>query len=144
MPAATTTSSDSPAPPHPPRTGRRRLGRLPQRADFLRLRATGRRQVTAGFILQAAERPQGRDNDAPPRVGFTVTKKIGNAVVRNRVRRRLRALAREVLLPAARNDLDFVMIGRQDALHRDYAAMADDLRKALRRLKADASMDRQP
>jgi ribonuclease P protein component len=92
--------------------------------------------VTAGFILQVAERPAGHDHG--PRVGFTVTKKIGNAVIRNRVRRRLRALAREVLLPTARADFDFVMIGRQDAVHRDYAAMADDMRKALRRLKADA------
>jgi ribonuclease P protein component len=116
--------------------GRRRLGRLPQRADFLRLQAAGRKQVTPGFILQAADRPPaaaGRD----PRVGFTVTRKVGNAVIRNRVRRRLRALAREVLLPAARADLDYVLIGRQGALHRDYATMAGELRKALRRLKAE-------
>ena len=57
--------------------------------------------------------------------------------MRNRVRRRLRALAREILVPVARDELDFVLIGRQDAIDRDYATMADDLRKALRRLKAE-------
>lgn len=123
---------------------RRRMGRLPQRADFLRLQAAGRKQVTAGFILQAAARPDSVAAGPGPRVGFTVTKRVGNAVVRNRVRRRLRALAREVLLPAARTDLDFVLIGRQDALHRGYAQMADDLRRALRRLKAEAATPEEP
>ncbi|TWT15694.1 ribonuclease P protein component [Reyranella sp. CPCC 100927] len=116
---------------------RRRLGRLPQRADFLRLQAKGRKQVTPAFILQAGDRPSGIALGKDPRVGFTVTKKIGNAVIRNRVRRRLRALAREILVPVARFDLDYVLIGRHDALRRDYAAMADDLRRALRRLKAE-------
>lgn len=112
-------------------------GRLPRRADFLRLQAAGRRQVTPGFILQAAARPGHLPPDRAPRVGFTVTKRVGNAVVRNRVRRRLRALACEVLVPGARTDLDYVLIGRQEALTRAWTAMADDLRRALRRLKAD-------
>jgi ribonuclease P protein component len=142
MPAAAPLPSATPASTS---AGRRRVGRLPQRADFLRLQATGRRHVTPAFILQAAERPASEDRHGPrPRVGFTVTKKIGNAVIRNRVRRRLRALAREVLLPVARADVDFVMIGRQEAIHRTYAAMADDLRKALRRLKAEATPSGHP
>jgi ribonuclease P protein component len=93
--------------------------------------------VTPGFILQAAACPGHLPPGRAPRVGFTVTKRVGNAVVRNRVRRRLRALAREVLVPGARTDLDYVLIGRQEALNRGWAAMADDLRRALRRLKAD-------
>jgi ribonuclease P protein component len=113
------------------------VARLPQRADFLRLQAAGRKQVTPGFILQIGDRPSTSGARPDPRVGFTVTKRVGNAVIRNRVRRRLRALAREVLRPRARTDLDYVLIGRQEALHRDYAKMADDLRRALRRLKAD-------
>jgi ribonuclease P protein component len=115
------------------------VARLPRRADFLRLQAARRKQVTPGFILQAADRPPSPGAGTDPRVGFTVTKRVGNAVIRNRVRRRLRALAREVLLPRARGDLDYVLIGRQEALHRDYADMAEDLRRALRRLKADAA-----
>jgi ribonuclease P protein component len=136
MPAATTLSPDRSNPTASDRV-RRRPGRLPQRADFLRLQAGGRKQVTPGFILQAADRPAGLAARTGPRVGFTVTKRVGNAVVRNRVRRRLRALAREILVPVARDELDFVLIGRHDAIDRDYATMADELRKALRRLKAE-------
>lgn len=144
MPAAISRPIADPPPPTHSREGGRRIGRLPQRADFLRLQAAGRRHVTPGFILQAAERPAGLPAPRQPRVGFTVTRKVGNAVIRNRVRRRLRALAREVLLPVARNDLDYVLIGRQDALHRDFTAMADDLRRALRRLKAERPADMSP
>ncbi len=138
MPAATPTLTATPDPQARAGSGRRRLGRLPQRADFLRLQAAGRKQVTPGFILQTAERPPAAGSGKDPRVGFTVTKRVGNAVVRNRVRRRLRALAREILVPSARIDLDYVLIGRQDTVHRDYATMADELRRALRRLKAAA------
>ncbi len=130
MPAAPHTRSTTPDLPRP-----RRLGRLPQRADFLRLQAAGRKHVTPGFILQVAGRPSDIPAGRQPRVGFTVTKKIGNAVIRNRVRRRLRSLAREILVPSARIDLDYVLIGRHDAVRRDYASMADDLRRALHRLK---------
>jgi len=137
MPAAPQPSSPKPDLPARSCGERRRLGRLPQRADFLRLQAAGRKQVTPAFILQAAARPPAAAPSKDPRVGFTVTKKIGNAVIRNRVRRRLRALAREILVPSARHDLDYVLIGRHDAVRRDYAAMADDMRRALRRLKAD-------
>ncbi len=96
--------------------------------------------MTPGFILQASPRPGHLPPGRTPRVGFTVTKRVGNAVVRNRVRRRLRALAREVLVPGARAELDYVLIGRQEALTRAWATMADDLRRALRRLKADREL----
>ncbi len=65
------------------------------------------------------------------RVGYTVTKKIGNAVVRNRIKRRFRALADDVLLVSGIAGADHVMIGRGAATDRDYATMADDLRRAL-------------
>ena len=78
-------------------------------------------------------RPRG---DAAPtmRVGFTVTKKIGNAVVRNRCKRRLRALAREVLPQGGIAGADHVLIGRDDTAARDFAAMRADLIAALARL----------
>jgi ribonuclease P protein component len=136
MPAAAALPTDRRDPPAPPRS-RRRLQRLPQRADFLRLQSGGRKQVTPGFILQIADRPEGLAGSHGPRVGFTVTKRVGNAVIRNRVRRRLRALARDVLVPEARDDLDYVLIGRQGTIARDFATMAGEMRKALRRLKAD-------
>ncbi len=69
------------------------------------------------------------------RVGFTVSRKVGNAVVRNRVRRRLREIARQVIPEAARVDHDYVLVGRQGALGRDFLAMRAELQEALRRLK---------
>jgi ribonuclease P protein component len=71
------------------------------------------------------------DGDPAMRAGFTVTKKIGNAVIRNRLKRRLRALVREVLPDAGVAGADHVLIGRGDGLSRDFAAMGVDLRKAL-------------
>ena len=112
-----------------------RIARLPARRDFLRVQAAGRKQVTPGFILQMAPLPEGLASPHSPRVGFTASKKVGNAVARNRARRRLRALAREVLARLAVPGFDFVLIGRQGTLQRDYAAMARDLKGALRRLQ---------
>ena len=88
-----------------------------------------------GFVLQAAPAPV--DQPVPVvRVGFTVSKKVGNAVIRNRVRRRLREIAREVMPGQARADLDYVLVGRQGALERDFSQMRQELVEALKRLKA--------
>ncbi|MGD9879699.1 MAG: ribonuclease P protein component [Reyranella sp.] len=116
-----------------------RLGRLPNRRDFLRVQA-GRRCAMPGFVVQVAPVPA----DLTPadlegsqiRVGFTVSRKVGNAVVRNRVRRRLREVARLVIPGQARADLDYVLVGRQAALGREFATMQADLLQALRRLRA--------
>jgi ribonuclease P protein component len=88
-----------------------------------------------GFVLQAAPIPSDHPATAV-RVGFTVSKKVGNAVVRNRVRRRLREIARQVMPDQARADLDYVLVGRQAALERDFAQMRQELVEALKRLKA--------
>ena len=91
-----------------------------------------------GFVLQVAPAPA--DLERPlVRVGFTVSRKVGNAVVRNRVRRRLREIAREVIPGQARPDLDYVLVGRQGAIARDFAAMRGELVDALKRLKALAA-----
>ena len=88
-----------------------------------------------GFVLQVAPVPS--DFHAPAiRVGFTVSRKVGNAVARNRVRRRLREAARLVIRDQARPDLDYVLVGRQAALARDFAALTRELVEALKRLKA--------
>jgi ribonuclease P protein component len=120
-----------------------RLGRLPNRRDFLRVQA-GRRVAMPGFVLQVAPVPADLlPADLPAdlalpaiRVGFTVSRKVGNAVVRNRVRRRLREAARLVIPGQARPDLDYVLVGRQAAIARDFGALRQELVEALKRLKA--------
>ena len=84
-----------------------------------------------GFVLLVHPRD---DADAAMRVGFTVTKKIGNAVVRNRMKRRLRALARELLPVAGISGADHVLIGREGGIERDFALLRTELGKALRKV----------
>lgn len=74
------------------------------------------------------------EDEAALRVGFTVTRKVGNAVVRNRVRRRLKSVVAETFPLFARRDHDYVVIGRQAALNRPYNALRADLEQALRKL----------
>jgi ribonuclease P protein component len=83
-----------------------------------------------GFILLVRPR---EDGDATMRLGITVTKKIGNAVVRNRMKRRLRALARTVLPEDGRAGSDHVLIGRAAGIERDYATLGSELTAALRK-----------
>lgn len=99
---------------------------LRARKDFVAANA-GRRAPTPGFVLLVRR----RDDDLGLRAGFTVTKKIGNAVVRNRLKRRLRAAARAVLPDAGVPHADHVLIGRADGLTRDFAQLKADLAKAL-------------
>jgi ribonuclease P protein component len=91
-----------------------------------------------GFVLQTAPVPADLEPSVV-RVGFTVSRKVGNAVVRNRVRRRLREVARQIIPGQAQAGLDYVLVGRQGALKRDFAVLKDELVEALRRLKALSS-----
>lgn len=103
---------------------------LKRRADFLRVARLGRKAPAHGLVLQALA----RGDDAPLRVGFTVTKKVGNAVIRNRTRRRLREAARLTLKPADLPGVDLVLIGRDATRARPFAALQNDLRRALARV----------
>ena len=108
-----------------------RIAVLRRRADFLRA-ARARRKGVAGLLLQARKRNPDED-DGVIRVGFTCSRKIGNAVTRNRAKRRLRAIAREVLPDHGRPGWDYVLVGRPGAtVTRDYAALRADLHTALR------------
>ena len=107
------------------------MERLRQRADFLAA-ATGVKAPAAAFVLQARR----RDDDGPVRIGFTVSKKVGTAVERNRVRRRLREIVR--LSPAARMrpGHDYVLVGRRAALELPFARMIEEFDRTLRRVHA--------
>ena len=99
---------------------------IPSRVGFLAARDSGMKAVSRGFILQAT--PTGRRDW---RLGLTATRKIGNAVRRNRARRRLRALARTELARRARTGIDYVMIARQGTADRDWNDLVSDLGKAV-------------
>lgn len=102
-------------------------GRLKKRRDFLRTAARGKRAARPGLVLQAAPGQEGC-----LRVGFTVTKKVGNAVVRNRTKRRLREAARLTLPTLHAQGWDLVLIGREGTAGRRFALLVEDLRGALR------------
>lgn len=111
--------------------------RLKRRAEFLRVAGKGRKIAMPGLVLQTLP----RNDDNPARLGFTVTKKVGNAVVRNRTRRRLREAARLLLAAAPVTGADLVLVGRDKTRARPFALLIDDLRQALARCglpKADA------
>ena len=105
------------------------MERLKQRADFLAT-ATGRKVPAGPFVVQARQ----RQDDGPVRVGFTVSKRVGNSVIRNRVRRRLREIVRLGGGAAMLTGHDYVLVGRRDALTMPFDKMTDELSRALRRL----------
>ena len=109
------------------------MERLKQRADFLAA-ATGIKVPAAAFVLQTRK----RDDDGPVRFGFTVSKKVGNAVERNRVRRRLKEILRlsglkPIQDPGYFAGHDYVLVGRRAALKLPFGRMTDDFAGALRR-----------
>ena len=113
------------------------LTRLKRRADFEKAAAARRRWVTPGLILQVRRHDPGEDSHScgsSIRVGFTVSRKVGGAVERNRVRRRLRAAVGQTLPAHAAGGHDFVVIGRQATLRRPYEALVTDLETALKGL----------
>jgi len=108
--------------------------RLKRRKQFLLIAAKGAKAPMPGLVLQSMK----RDDLLPARLGFTVTKKVGNAVVRNRTKRRLREAARLLMRDEARRGqplagVDLVLIGRDKTRGRRFPALIDDLRRALKK-----------
>ena len=107
------------------------LQSLKRRPDFLAVAATRRKYVAKGFVLQSG---QHAEDSGMARLGFTVSKKVGNAVERNRVKRRLREAARQIMPEKARMGCDYVLIGRKNALTCSFSRILDDLTDAMRHL----------
>ena len=120
------------------------LDHLKKRSEFLAVAGTNRRYTTPGLVLQV--RPLNHDIQAetdgaeacpprtPVRVGFTATKKVGNAVIRNRARRRLRAAVGDVMTDITTQPADLVLVARQGTITRPFNDLKNDLRQALRKL----------
>jgi ribonuclease P protein component len=105
---------------------------IKKRSDFLAANR-GKRQATPGFVLLVFDR---RDADPAKRLGITITKKVGNAVVRNRMRRRFRALAAEMLAELGKPGADHILIGRDGGIERDFGILRDEMRRAFGKLSA--------
>lgn len=113
--------------------------RLKRRSEYLRIARNGRKWAMPGLVLQVGRgdvRDDATDQAAAMRVGFTASRKVGNAVARNRVRRRLRAAAEEILPVHAKPGRDYVIIGRAATLRRPFHALLGDLENALKRVGA--------
>jgi ribonuclease P protein component len=108
------------------------IERLTKRSEFLFVRQGAR--AARGTVLVEARR---RNQDGPIRLGLTASKKVGGAVLRNRARRRLREAARQLLPELGLAGVDYVLVARQQTPDASWAALLDDIRNALIRLRAD-------
>ena len=110
-----------------------RLTRILKRSEYLRVKQRGTSVAEPGVVIQAA--PVANSSSyLQPRVGFTVSKRVGNAVKRNRARRRLKSIASDVLPNEGFQAWDYVFIGRLVTLNRPYDLLLEDARSALRKI----------
>lgn len=119
-----------------------RLARLTQRKDFLAAAEHGRRFRSAAFTVQVNDQPRKAGDGL--RLGLTASRKTGNAVVRNRIRRRLRAAAALALAAQAGRVCDLVIVARPETLTADFSAMVADLAVALDRARPTVGGKRRP
>jgi ribonuclease P protein component len=111
------------------------LDHLKRRSDYVRVARRGWSRATPGVVVQVCRQEKGDgESERPARIGVTVTRKVGNAVTRNRVRRRLRAVARTVMPATAAAGFDYVLIGRPTTADRPFATLIADLEGALKSL----------
>ena len=115
-----------------------RIAMLKKRHDFLRVRAAARRWAAPGLVLQAAPVPPADASEGLVRVGYTASRRVGNAVARNRAKRRLRAAVAHVMPALAQCGCDYVVIARGATLTRPFDALIGDLAAALARVDARA------
>jgi ribonuclease P protein component len=120
------------------------MPRLKKRGEFVRASNSGLHASAPGLVLQAYKRGEAAETAAPARIGFTTSKKVGNAVARNRARRRLRALAEAVLAPKAQPGLDYVLVGRTSTVDRPFPDLIADLEHVVERVHSGRAKPRRP
>ena len=111
------------------------LQSIKKRIDFLRISKVGRKKFTKGFILQKVKRNDSSNtylNKDFARVGLTVTKRVGTAVVRNKIKRRLRSLSNEILTNVGKKNYDYVIIANKKAAVMKYQELKEDLINAIK------------
>ena len=127
---------------------------LRKRREFLRVRG-GNRWATPAFVLEAKQRqpddagqaaadPTSAPDDRAPRVGFTVTKRLGNAVRRNRIRRRLKAIVQQVAQSGAKDHFDYVVIARAPSHDMRFAELIDLMTRAFEKVHGPARKSGRP
>ena len=115
---------------HASKAAQKSLTVLKKRSDFVLMNTKAKKWVSHGLVVQVRENDLGEK-----RVGFTVTKKTDkSAVKRNRIKRRLRAVAADVLTVYGRDGFDYVLIGRRGTATRSYAQLCEDLKWCLKKL----------
>lgn len=105
---------------------------LKKRKDFVRVASKGLKAVTSGLILQAALSLSEQENSC--HIGYTATKRLGKAHIRNRTKRRLRAAVREVFPQAALSGVDYVLIGRYNTATCDFQKLKANMQNALEQI----------
>lgn len=125
------------------------IGRLKRRAEFLHVAAARKKWAAPGLILQVCPTPPLSTSDAAAtpspaglRVGFTASRKVGNAVKRNRARRRLKAVVGEILPKHGMPGYDLVVIARPATVDRPYRELVSDFTAALKRMRVYAEAER--
>ena len=115
-----------------------KLARITKRPEYLAVARTQRKWVTPSFILQA--KPS--EGDSQPRAGFTTSKKVGNAVYRNKARRRLKEAARAIFAENAQVGWDYVLVGRHTAVSYPFEKLKSDMRWALAKLASGTDLEK--
>lgn len=113
--------------------------KLKKRADFVRLTKSGVSLPTSSIVIQAAKRIDNTDSFS--RIGFTTTKKLGKAVVRNRCRRRLRAVAAKFFQKLALPNTDYVLIARYNTAEVDFKTLCGDFSYGLKKINQKLTPD---
>ena len=114
-----------------------RIPTIKNRRDFLVANASARKFVTHSFILQYVKRADDHPVRTDARIGYTVTKKMGGAVERNRIKRRLREVVKQTMPQHQQSDFDYVVIARQKALACDFSELLRDMEFAFSRIHAN-------